>query len=91
MDGEGGGGLNAVSFSFSSSRTFLVTGPVTTLLQRSSAALFFDFLITHTSFFLPPLSLLSCRSQMGNLLKLLTCTELEQGPNFFLDFERELS
>uniref|UniRef100_A0A674MLW8 Family with sequence similarity 49 member A n=2 Tax=Takifugu rubripes TaxID=31033 RepID=A0A674MLW8_TAKRU len=26
-------------------------------------------------------------SQMGNLLKLLTCTELEQGPNFFLDFE----
>ncbi|CAB1343153.1 unnamed protein product [Coregonus sp. 'balchen'] len=24
---------------------------------------------------------------MGNLLKVLTCTELEQGPNFFLDFE----
>lgn len=27
---------------------------------------------------------------MGNLLKVLTCTELEQGPNFFLDFESEL-
>ncbi|CAG5927892.1 unnamed protein product [Menidia menidia] len=26
-------------------------------------------------------------NQMGNLLKVLTCTELEQGPNFFLDFE----
>lgn len=24
---------------------------------------------------------------MGNLLKVLTCTDLEQGPNFFLDFE----
>ncbi|XP_051952440.1 CYFIP-related Rac1 interactor A-like isoform X3 [Xyrauchen texanus] len=24
---------------------------------------------------------------MGNLLKVLTCTELDQGPNFFLDFE----
>lgn len=28
---------------------------------------------------------------MGNLLKVLTCTELEQGPNFFLDFESEHS
>ncbi|XP_075606685.1 CYFIP-related Rac1 interactor A isoform X2 [Balearica regulorum gibbericeps] len=27
------------------------------------------------------------RNQMGNLLKVLTCTELDQGPNFFLDFE----
>lgn len=26
---------------------------------------------------------------MGNLLKVLTCTDLEQGPNFFLDFESE--
>ena len=26
---------------------------------------------------------------MGNLLKDLTCTDLEQGPNFFLDFESE--
>lgn len=24
---------------------------------------------------------------MGNLLKVLTCTDLEQEPNFFLDFE----
>lgn len=28
---------------------------------------------------------------MGNLLKVLTCTELDQGPNFFLDFESEQS
>uniref|UniRef100_A0A3B3SNA8 Family with sequence similarity 49 member A n=2 Tax=Paramormyrops kingsleyae TaxID=1676925 RepID=A0A3B3SNA8_9TELE len=35
----------------------------------------------------PPLRFLSFRIQMGNLLKLLTCTELHQGPNFFLDFE----
>lgn len=27
---------------------------------------------------------------MGNLLKVLTCTDLEQGPNFFLDFESEI-
>lgn len=33
----------------------------------------------------------SSRIQMGNLLKVLTCTELEQGPNFFLDFESEQS
>lgn len=26
---------------------------------------------------------------MGNLLKVLTYNELDQGPNFFLDFERE--
>lgn len=26
---------------------------------------------------------------MGNLLKVLTCTDLEQEPNFFLDFESE--
>lgn len=48
--------------------------------------------ITHTfPFFLFLFSSLSCRNQMGNLLKVLTCTELEQGPNFFLDFESELS
>lgn len=28
---------------------------------------------------------------MGNLLKVLTCTDLEQEPNFFLDFESEFS
>uniref|UniRef100_A0A8C5CZ86 CYRIA/CYRIB Rac1 binding domain-containing protein n=1 Tax=Gadus morhua TaxID=8049 RepID=A0A8C5CZ86_GADMO len=28
-----------------------------------------------------------CTNQMGNLLKVLTCTDLAQGPNFFLDFE----
>uniref|UniRef100_A0A672P7N3 Protein FAM49B n=1 Tax=Sinocyclocheilus grahami TaxID=75366 RepID=A0A672P7N3_SINGR len=27
---------------------------------------------------------------MGNLLKVLTCTDLEQEPNFFLDFESEI-
>lgn len=27
---------------------------------------------------------------MGNLLKVLTYNELEQGPNFFLDFESEM-
>uniref|UniRef100_A0A3Q1MH36 CYFIP related Rac1 interactor B n=1 Tax=Bos taurus TaxID=9913 RepID=A0A3Q1MH36_BOVIN len=37
-------------------------------------------------------ALLTARAQsgylnMGNLLKVLTCTDLEQGPNFFLDFE----
>lgn len=26
---------------------------------------------------------------MGNLLKVLTYNELDQGPSFFLDFERE--
>lgn len=26
---------------------------------------------------------------MGNLLKVLACTELEHGPIVFLDFERE--
>lgn len=48
------------------------------------------FNITHA---LPPFFLLSlsCRNQMGNLLKVLTCTEFEQGPNFFLDFESERS
>uniref|UniRef100_A0A493TBB6 CYRIA/CYRIB Rac1 binding domain-containing protein n=2 Tax=Anas platyrhynchos platyrhynchos TaxID=8840 RepID=A0A493TBB6_ANAPP len=29
----------------------------------------------------------SCRFHMGNLLKVLTYNELDQGPNFFLDFE----
>lgn len=43
-------------------------------------------------FFLLFLFLLFCfRNQMGNLLKVLTCTELDQGPNFFLDFESEQS
>lgn len=32
----------------------------------------------------------SCRFHMGNLLKVLTYNELEQGPNFFLDFESEM-
>lgn len=27
---------------------------------------------------------------MGNLLKVLTYNELDQGPNFFLDFESEM-
>lgn len=36
-------------------------------------------------------SLFSFRNQMGNLLKVLTCTEFDQGPNFFLDFESEQS
>lgn len=30
------------------------------------------------------------RGLMGNLLKVLTCAELEHGPIVFLDFEREL-
>ncbi|XP_014801894.1 PREDICTED: protein FAM49B-like isoform X1 [Calidris pugnax] len=33
----------------------------------------------------------SCRFHMGNLLKVLTYNELDQGPNFFLDFERPCS
>lgn len=80
-------------FLFLISRTFLVTKPLRTLLQLFSAALFFFLLFNHTHILFLPLffSFLSCRSQMGNLLKLLTCTELEQGPNFFLDFESELS
>lgn len=73
----------------------LVMEPLWTLLQLffiSAAPFCFDYLIRHTSSFLPlSFSSLSCRSQMGNLLTLLTCTELEQGPNFFLDFESELS
>lgn len=32
----------------------------------------------------------SCRFHMGNLLKVLTYNELDQGPNFFLDFESEM-
>lgn len=32
---------------------------------------------------------LSRYQNMGNLLKVLTCTDLEQEPNFFLDFESE--
>lgn len=51
---------------------------------------FLDYL-TVAHIFFPFFFFLFCRSQMGNLLKLLTCTELEQGPNFFLDFESELS
>lgn len=31
------------------------------------------------------------RNQMGNLLKVLTCTDFDQGPLFFLDFESEQS
>lgn len=33
--------------------------------------------------------LLNRYCNMGNLLKVLTCTDLEQEPNFFLDFESE--
>lgn len=45
-----------------------------------------------STFFLLFFFLLFCfRNQMGNLLKVLTCTELDQGPNFFLDFESEQS
>lgn len=65
--------------------------PLRTLLQFFSAAPFFLGLFNHCTLLFPFLFLSLCRSQMGNLLKLLTCTELEQGPNFFLDFESELS
>lgn len=52
----------------------------------------FSFLpLFYPFFFLFYLFFFSCRNQMGNLLKVLTCTELEQGPNFFLDFESEHS
>ncbi len=44
-----------------------------------------------TFFFLLFFLLFCFRNQMGNLLKVLTCTELDQGPNFFLDFESEQS
>lgn len=37
----------------------------------------------------PPLFSLHRFGNMGNLLKVLTCTDLEQEPNFFLDFESE--
>lgn len=90
MDGEGGGVVNVVTGLLFISRTFLVMKPLRTLLRFFSAAPFLDYLtIAHISF--PFFFFLFCRSQMGNLLKLLTCTELEQGPNFFLDFESELS
>lgn len=39
-------------------------------------------------YFISPSCLNRCHN-MGNLLKVLTCTDLEQGPNFFLDFESE--
>lgn len=42
-------------------------------------------LITHK--LLPSLC---SRGLMGNLLKVLACTELEHGPIVFLDFEREI-
>lgn len=46
------------------------------------------FLLTKRKFSF--LSFLSWQvPNMGNLLKVLTCTDLEQGPNFFLDFESE--
>lgn len=41
------------------------------------------------SFFCFSRSCLNRCLNMGNLLKVLTCTDLEQGPNFFLDFESE--
>lgn len=63
------------------------------LFQLWSHVSFFDDYLTSHILFFPSLSFfpLSCRNQMGNLLKVLTCTELEQGPNFFLDFESERS
>jgi len=70
---------------------------VMTSCSISSVRITFLWLFNITCSFLPfsfPFSLslsLSCRNQMGNLLKVLTCTELEQGPNFFLDFESEHS
>lgn len=90
MDGEGGV-LTSSPVSFLISRTFLVMKPLRTLLQFFSAAPFFLDYLTIAHVFFPFFFFLFCRSQMGNLLKLLTCTELEQGPNFFLDFESELS
>lgn len=58
---------------------------LTSLLHSSSSSsLFIDF----------PLLLffsLNRYHNMGNLLKVLTCTDLEQEPNFFLDFESEFS
>lgn len=53
---------------------------------------FNTFLFSLSFYLFPLLFLLFCfRNQMGNLLKVLTCTELDQGPNFFLDFESEQS
>lgn len=84
MDGGRGGFVR---------RILLVMKPLRTLLQLFfiSTAPFLDYLIIHPLSSPLSFSLLSCRSQMGNLLKLLTCSELEQGPNFFLDFESERS
>lgn len=56
---------------------FITTFPFSFLPLFSPSFLLFYFFV------------FSCRNQMGNLLKVLTCTELEQGPNFFLDFESE--
>lgn len=52
------------------------------------------FLLNSSFFFLLILFLsllfsLNRYRNMGNLLKVLTCTDLEQEPNFFLDFESE--
>ncbi|KAM6087664.1 LOW QUALITY PROTEIN: CYFIP-related Rac1 interactor B [Chlamydotis macqueenii] len=55
-------------------------GPESTLkmLNKVTGVCFFDCMVPHhTAWYL----------NMGNLLKVLTCTDLEQGPNFFLDFE----
>uniref|UniRef100_A0A4W6CF71 Family with sequence similarity 49 member A n=2 Tax=Lates calcarifer TaxID=8187 RepID=A0A4W6CF71_LATCA len=63
---------------------------VSALISHLCSNNFFDDFLTSHILFLPFSFLsffLSCRNQMGNLLKVLTCTELEQGPNFFLDFE----
>lgn len=47
------------------------------------------FLLIKEYFFSFSHSCLGRYLNMGNLLKVLTCTDLEQGPNFFLDFESE--
>lgn len=57
---------------------------LTSLLHSSSSSLFIDFSLL--LFFS-----LNRYHNMGNLLKVLTCTDLEQEPNFFLDFESEFS
>lgn len=56
-----------------------------TSLLHSSSSLFIDFSLLLLFFSL------NRYHNMGNLLKVLTCTDLEQEPNFFLDFESEFS
>lgn len=58
---------------------------LTSLLHSSSSSLFIKFSLFFFFFSL------NRYHNMGNLLKVLTCTDLEQEPNFFLDFESEFS